>query len=61
VVGHPDYYRKLGFENLPGLAVEGVPPEFLFAVVFSGPTPHGTVTFHEGFKVEDPSRRAGDP
>jgi len=23
LVGHPDYYRKFGFENVPGLVVEG--------------------------------------
>jgi len=52
VVGHPGYYRKFGFENVPGLTVEGVPPEVFFALAFTGPTPHGTVTFHEGFKAD---------
>ncbi len=27
LVGHPEYYRKAGFENVSGLAHEGVPPE----------------------------------
>jgi hypothetical protein len=27
-----------------------VPQEVFFALVFYGSTPHGTVTFHEGFK-----------
>jgi putative acetyltransferase len=55
VVGHPSYYRKLGFENVPGLTVEGVPPEVFFALAFNGPMPHGTVTFHEGFKADSVS------
>jgi len=58
VVGHPSYYRKFGFENVPGLTVEGVPPEVFFALVFNGPMPHGTVTFHEGFKAAGQSDRA---
>jgi len=52
VVGHPDYYRKFGFENVPELTIEGVPPEVFFALAFNGPTPHGAVTFHEGFKAD---------
>ena len=58
LVGHPDYYRKFGFENLPGLVHEGVPPEFFFALPFDEPHPQGTVTFHEGFKAR--SRATGD-
>ncbi len=52
LVGHPDYYRKFGFNNVPGLAHEGVPPEVFFALSFDGPTPQGTVTFHHGFKAD---------
>jgi len=51
LVGHPDYYRKFGFENVPGLVLEGVPQEFFFALSFDGNYPQGTVTFHEGFKA----------
>ncbi|NJD54858.1 MAG: N-acetyltransferase [Nitrospirae bacterium] len=51
LVGHPEYYRKFGFKNMPGFAHEGVPPEFFFALSFNGHTPQGTVTFHEGFKA----------
>ena len=54
VVGHPDYYRKFGFENMPGLVLEGVPPEVFLSVSFDGHTPQGTVTFHEGFEAEGP-------
>ena len=49
LVGHPGYYTKFGFENVAGLAHEGVPPEVFFALSFDGSYPQGTVTFHEGF------------
>jgi len=52
LVGHPDYYRKFGFKNMPELVLEGVPPEVFFALSFDGHTPRGTVTFHEGFKAD---------
>lgn len=51
LVGHPDYYKKFGFKNMPGLALEGVPQEFFFALSFDGHTPQGTVTFHDAFKA----------
>ena len=51
LVGHPDYYRKFGFENISGLEIEGVPQEVFFALSFDGYTPQGTVVFHEGFKA----------
>lgn len=49
LVGHPEYYRKFGFDNPPGLVFEGVPPEFFFALSFDGRVPQGMVTFHEAF------------
>ena len=52
LVGHPDYYRRFGFTNVPELVHEGVPPEVFFALPFEGHTPQGTVTFHEGFKAD---------
>ncbi|MBO8092692.1 MAG: N-acetyltransferase [Prosthecochloris sp.] len=51
VVGHPEYYPKFGFEHIPGLLVEGVPPEAFFALPFDGRAPQGTVTFHEAFNA----------
>jgi putative acetyltransferase len=51
LVGHPDYYRKFGFKNMPELVLEGVPKEVFFALSFDRHTPHGTVTFHDGFKA----------
>jgi putative acetyltransferase len=52
LVGHPGYYRKFGFVNIPELVVEGVPQEVFFALSFDGHTPRGTITFHNGFKAE---------
>lgn len=51
LVGHPGYYRRFGFDNAPSLAVDGVPPEFLFALSFDGRVPKGTVVFHDAFKA----------
>ena len=51
LVGHPQYYRKFGFENVAGLVLEGVPKEVFFALSFDGAIPRGNVTFHEGFKA----------
>ena len=60
VVGHPDYYRKLGFENMPELVLEGVPPEVFLSLSFNGHTPQGTVTFHEGFEADGPITAPAD-
>jgi len=49
LVGHPEYYKRLGFANVPGLAHEGVPPEVFLVLPLSGHTPQGTVEFHKGF------------
>ncbi len=49
VVGHPDYYPKFGFRNVPGFVCEGVPQEAFFALSFGGQFPQGSVTFHKGF------------
>ena len=51
LVGHPTYYVRFGFMNAPGLNVEGVPPEYFFAMPFKGEVPKGVVTFHEALKV----------
>jgi putative acetyltransferase len=51
LVGHPDYYRKFGFENVEGLVCGGVPREVFFALAFDGHMPQGEVTFHEAFKA----------
>jgi len=58
LVGHPEYYRKFGFTNSPGLVLEGVPPDVFFALSFDGHFPEGTVTFHEAFKADGPQAPA---
>jgi putative acetyltransferase len=55
LVGHPQYYRKFGFENVAGLVHEGVPQEVFFALSFDGGLPEGDVMFHEGFKANGQS------
>jgi putative acetyltransferase len=60
VVGHQDYYRKFGFENMPELVLEGVPPEVFFSLSFYDHSPKGTVTFHEGFEADGPKFAPAD-
>ena len=56
LVGHPEYYKKLEFDNIPELVHEGVPPEVFLAMSFDGHTPQGSVTFHEGFQATGPQK-----
>lgn len=58
LVGHPEYYRRLGFRNPRGLAHVGVPAEVFFILSFDGATPQGTVEFHPGFMADGPPGRA---
>jgi putative acetyltransferase len=60
LVGRPEYYRRFGFENLPGLVLEGVPQEVFLALSFVARKPQGKVTFHEGFKAHGQQEGAGD-
>lgn len=53
LVGHPGYYEKFGFENIPGLDHEGVPKEVFFALAFDEEVPQGLVTFHEAFTATE--------
>ncbi len=49
LVGDPNYYRRFGFQNIPGLIHEDVPQEFFLALPFIEKIPQGIVVFHEGF------------
>lgn len=49
LVGDPGYYQRFGFRNLPGLILEGVPPQNFLALPFGEDIPQGKVAFHEGF------------
>jgi len=61
LVGHPGYYRRFGFETVPGLVLEGVPPEVFMALSFDGEFPGGTVTFHAAFGADgEPAPSEGD-
>jgi putative acetyltransferase len=60
LVGHPEYYRKFGFNNLSGLVHEGIPPEVFLALSFDGHAPQGTVTFHEAFAANGQQEAEGD-
>jgi putative acetyltransferase len=59
LVGHPEYYRRFGFQNPRGLGHRGVPEEVFFALSFAGHVPHGTVEFHGGFKATSHQEGAG--
>ena len=49
LVGDPNYYKRLGFRNIPDLVHEGIPQEVFLALPFTERVPHGIVVFHEGF------------
>jgi putative acetyltransferase len=60
LVGHPQYYKRFGFQNIPGLVLEGVPEEVFFALSFDGHVPRGIVEFHPAFKADGQQEEAGD-
>ena len=39
LVGHPEYYRKFGFKNVPTLASRAFHTRYSFALSFDGPFP----------------------
>ncbi len=49
LVGDPGYYTRLGFMNLPDLAIDGVPPENILSLPFYKDAPRGSVMFHQAF------------
>jgi len=51
LVGHPAYYTRFGFQNLPELVYEGVPQEVFFVLPFTEKVPKGIVLFSEGFRA----------
>ena len=59
LVGHPGYYERFGFRNVPDLFHEGVPPEVFFALSFEGEMPQGSVMFHESFAADGTSSKGG--
>lgn len=62
LVGHPEYYKRFGFDNVSNLVLEGVPPEVFLTLSCDGSFPSGTVTFHDGFKADSkPSQSSVRP
>jgi len=60
LVGHPEYYRRFGFQNIQGLGHEGVPEEVFFALSLDGHIPQGIAEFHVGFNSDGQQEGAGD-
>lgn len=52
LVGHPEYYGKVGFIHPEGLSYEGVPQDCFFAIAFDGVYPQGLISFHKGFNAK---------
>jgi len=52
LVGDPGYYKPLGFENSPGLIIDGVPQENILTYPFDENKIQGIVTFHEAFAAK---------
>jgi putative acetyltransferase len=53
LIGDPAVYAGSGFENDGRLSYEGVPEIYVQRVVFSGPPPHGVVTFSPAFAATE--------
>lgn len=49
VLGDPGYYRRFGFEAVPGLRYPGAPPEAFMALAFGDTVPAGVVSYHPAF------------
>ena len=60
LVGDPEYYKRFGFGNIPGLIHEGVPQEVFLALPLDGHAPQGIVAFHTGFGVDGQHEGTGD-
>ena len=49
VLGEPAYYQRFGFQAVPGLLLEGVPPEYFQALLFQGEMPLAQVKYSDAF------------
>ena len=52
VLGDPAYYSRFGFAPKPSLVLPNVPQEYFQAILFKGPLPSGTVSYHEAFSAK---------
>jgi len=53
LAGDPNYYRRFGFRNIPGLTHKLVPEEVFLALPFTDTIPAGSVDFHEAFLAQE--------
>jgi putative acetyltransferase len=51
LVGHPAYYMRFGFQQLPGITYPGVPDQYVLTLSLAGPAPQGAVTSHPAFDL----------
>lgn len=51
LVGHPGYYGRFGFEHIPTLTMEGIPPEVFFCLPMTDHIPQGQVSHHAAFSA----------
>ena len=49
LLGEPDYYQRFGFQAVPDLSLEGVPPEYFQALLFQGEMPQAQVKYSDAF------------
>ena len=52
LVGPPEYYKRFGFRNDPGLTLQGVPQEYFLALPLGEQRARGAVAFHAGFSAQ---------
>lgn len=52
LVGDPEYYRRFGFKDFPGLRVEGCPSRFVQALPFGASEPEGELIHHPAFGLK---------
>ena len=53
VVGEPEFYRRFGFKEIPGLHLPGTAPEYFLAIVLTGRAPRGEVSYRAAFSHLD--------
>lgn len=52
LVGEPAYYGRFGFSASTGLAMPGVPPDYVLVLPLEGPAPVGSLRHHAAFGLE---------
>ena len=52
VLGDPAWYRRLGFENDPGLTFDGAPAAYFLRLSFGETVPAGAVTYRPAFYAD---------